>query len=49
MSVVIFLLNNMVLAALLYGEFLSPLISALLSAACVPPISFLASRFWAFR
>lgn len=48
-SVGAFLVNSTMLTCLLYIGLTSPLISALLSALAVPPLTFLASRFWAFQ
>lgn len=48
-SVGAFVINSAMLVALLNAEWVSPLSSALLSAAAIPLITFLASRAWVFR
>lgn len=48
-SLLAFLVNNLVLAAMLQANWLEPTLSALVSALVIPVITFLASRFWAFK
>lgn len=47
-SVSAFVMNTLLLAVLLSGEWFSPVIAAIFSAAVVPLITFVASRFWGF-
>lgn len=44
-----FLANEGMLAALLHVDMLSPVAAAFISVAVVPPVTYLASRFWGFR
>lgn len=48
-SVSAFALNTLLLASLLRGGWLSPIVAAIVSAAVVPAITFLASRLWGFQ
>ncbi|MFS2122447.1 GtrA family protein [Pseudomonas sp. Pseusp97] len=48
-SLIAFLINSTLLATLLASGWLSPRLSAVVSAAVVPGITFLASRVWGFR
>jgi putative flippase GtrA len=43
-----FVLNTLVLAAILRGGWVSPFISTILAIFIIPVITFLASRFWGF-
>lgn len=44
-----FAVNTLLLAFLLYGNWFSPVASAVFSASIVPLISYVASRLWAFK
>jgi putative flippase GtrA len=44
-----FAVNTLLLASLLRGGWLSPTVAAIVSAAVVPTITFLASRLWGFK
>ena len=48
-SVSAFLMNTLLLAILLRGEWFSPIVAAIFSAAVVPFIAFVTSRFWGFQ
>ncbi len=48
-SVSAFVINTLLLAVLLRGEWFSPLVAAIFSAAVVPLITFVTSRFWGFQ
>ena len=48
-SVSAFAVNTLLLAVLLRGEWFSPIVAAIFSAAVVPFITFLTSRFWGFQ
>ena len=48
-SVSAFLMNTLLLAILLRGEWFSPIVAAIFSAAVVPFITFVTSRFWGFQ
>jgi putative flippase GtrA len=44
-----FAVNTLLLASLLRGGWLSPTVAAIVSAAVVPAITFVASRLWGFK
>lgn len=48
-SVSAFVVNTLLLAFLVRGEWFSPTIAAIFSAAVVPLITFVTSRFWGFQ
>ena len=48
-SVSAFVMNTLLLAVLLGGEWFSPIVAAIFSAAVVPFITFVTSRFWGFQ
>ena len=48
-SVSAFLMNTLLLAILLRGEWFSPIVAAIFSAAVVPFMTFVTSRFWGFQ
>lgn len=48
-SVSAFVMNTLLLAILLRGEWFSPIVAAIFSAAVVPFITFVTSRFWGFQ
>ncbi|UQZ91421.1 GtrA family protein (plasmid) [Deltaproteobacteria bacterium Smac51] len=48
-SVSAFIVNTLILTAILNSGRLSPLVSTIISASAVPVITFIFSRFWGFR
>jgi putative flippase GtrA len=48
-SVSAFVMNTLLLAILLRGAWFSPIVAAIFSAAVVPFITFVTSRFWGFQ